>query len=204
MNGAKHDVTGAIIAGGAASRFGGIPKGLECVGGVRIIDRIAAALSAHCDSLLVASGDLDANAWIPGARVAPDVLGTRASVTGIHAALAATDGGIIAIAWDMPFVPPALVGEMRRRLELGAVAVVPRTLDGPEPLCAAYAARARPAIEASIRGGRLKLIEILSTLPDVDWIEQDALDALGAPGIAFFNVNTPADLERAEEIARSL
>lgn len=199
-----HEVTGAIIAGGAASRFGGEPKGLKRVGGVRIIDRIATSLQVHCSSLLIASGEAEAADWIPGARIAPDLIGTRASVTGIHAALTAAADGIIAVAWDMPFVPASLIGEMRARLDGGATAVVPRTTDGPEPLCAAYAARARPMIEGCIRGGRLKLIEILSTLPDVEWIDQEALDALGAPGITFFNVNTPADLERAEEIARSL
>jgi molybdenum cofactor guanylyltransferase len=200
----KYRVTGAIIAGGAASRFSGEPKGLKRVGGVRIIDRIAASLQVHCQSLLIASGDAEASDWIPGARIAPDLLGTRASVTGIHAALTAAEGAIIAVAWDMPFVPESLIGAMCARLAAGATAVVPRTTDGPEPLCAGYAARARPMIESCIRGGRLKLIEILSTLPEVEWIEQDALDALGAPGITFFNVNTPADLERAEEIARSL
>jgi molybdopterin-guanine dinucleotide biosynthesis protein A len=37
-------VIGAILAGGAGSRFGGMPKGLERVGGVRVIDRVATAL----------------------------------------------------------------------------------------------------------------------------------------------------------------
>ncbi len=30
----------AVLAGGTASRFGGRPKGLEKVGGVRILDRV--------------------------------------------------------------------------------------------------------------------------------------------------------------------
>src|SRR4029077_13200752 len=33
-------VTGAILGGGGATRFGGRPKGLERVGGVRILDRL--------------------------------------------------------------------------------------------------------------------------------------------------------------------
>ena len=35
--------TGAILAGGRAVRMGGKPKGLELVGGRRILDRVADA-----------------------------------------------------------------------------------------------------------------------------------------------------------------
>ena len=38
--------TGVVLAGGLATRYGGRPKGLEHVEGVRIIDRVAAALRA--------------------------------------------------------------------------------------------------------------------------------------------------------------
>ena len=43
--------TGVILAGGAASRFGGLPKGLERVDGRRIIDRVASALREGSDDL---------------------------------------------------------------------------------------------------------------------------------------------------------
>jgi len=49
--------TGAIIAGGRAARFGGALKGLELVGGTRIIDRVAAALRESCDELIVVAND---------------------------------------------------------------------------------------------------------------------------------------------------
>ncbi len=37
---------GAILAGGGATRFGGGPKGLETVGGERILDRLAEVLAS--------------------------------------------------------------------------------------------------------------------------------------------------------------
>ncbi len=45
--------TGVILAGGEATRYDGRPKGLESVGGLRIIDRVAAALGEVTDDLLL-------------------------------------------------------------------------------------------------------------------------------------------------------
>lgn len=199
----RSGVTGAIISGGPATRFGGRPKGLEKVGGIRVIDRVATALSSATDALIIASSHPDAAAWIPGVPIAPDVLPVRASVTGIHAALVAARSAVMAIAWDMPFVPAPLVAELVARLAAGATAVVPRPA-GAEPLCAAYSATARGHIEAMTAGGLMKLASILERLPGVEFVEAPALRRFGDPEVMFFNVNSAADLERAQAIARSL
>ncbi|HET9426639.1 MAG TPA: molybdenum cofactor guanylyltransferase [Gemmatimonadaceae bacterium] len=204
MDEARRGFTGAIIAGGAASRFSGHPKGLERVGGRRVIDRVAGALAPHTGSLLIAANHPDAAQWISGAAIARDVLPVTASVTGIHAALAAAGGSIVAIAWDMPFVPDTLVAELTARLAPGTMAVVPRPSRGPEPLCAAYAAAATTELERLVRSGTTKLTDILGQLGRVAWIEDDALRRIGDPDVMFFNVNTAADLARANEIDRSL
>lgn len=174
------------------------------MGGLRIIDRVAAALRPHTDSLLIAAGDADASSWMSGVKLAPDVLSIRASVTGIHAALSAARGDIIAVAWDMPFVPAALIGELRARLTPDALAVVPRVSGRAEPLCAAYSQRATGEIRALVTGGILKMADILDRLEHVVWIDDDALRPFGDPGIMFFNVNSASDLRRAEEIVEAL
>jgi len=48
-------ITGAIVAGGASSRFGGQAKGLLRVGGQRIIDRIASALRPVVETMAIVS-----------------------------------------------------------------------------------------------------------------------------------------------------
>ena len=194
--------TGAIIAGGSASRLNGRPKGLEIIEGIRIIDRVAGVLRAHCNELVIAAGSLDARGWLRDARIAPDVLPVKASITGIHAAISASGGNVVALAWDMPFVPSALVAEMVHRLGKSVSAVVPVVGGRPEPLCAAYATRAAGPIAAAVTAGKLKNSDVLATLSDVVWLEEDDLRRFGDPAIMFFNVNSPADLERAEEIAR--
>ena len=129
-------VTGAIIAGGTASRLAGRPKGLEIVNGACVIDRVAAALRPHCDHLLIAPGSLDAAGWIRGATIAPDLLPVKASITGIHAAISAAPGDIVAIAWDMPFVPAALVSALKEAVwQSGSQAVVQPELMRLTALC---------------------------------------------------------------------
>ena len=66
----------AILAGGAASRFGGRPKGLELVGGVRIIDRVARGLRSATDRLLV-EWRLSAEKRVPPATDAIPILESR-------------------------------------------------------------------------------------------------------------------------------
>ena len=52
--------TGVILAGGGATRYGGRPKGLERVGGRRIIDRVADVLRETTDELLLVANAPDA------------------------------------------------------------------------------------------------------------------------------------------------
>jgi molybdopterin-guanine dinucleotide biosynthesis protein A len=197
-------ITGAIIGGGAASRFGGRPKGLERVGGVRIVDRVAAALRPNVDSLVIAPGDVDAASWIPGAPVATDVLPIKASVTGVHAALAFARSDIIAVAWDMPFVPPSLIAKLRSELRPGVDAVVPRPSGQAEPLCAAYSGHVGEKLRQAVGRGVIRMTDILDGLGSVIWLDDAILRTIANPEVMFFNVNSPADLERAGEIDRSL
>jgi molybdopterin-guanine dinucleotide biosynthesis protein A len=174
------------------------------VDGARIIDRVAASLKAHCQSLVIAPGSLDARGWLRDAGIAPDMLPVKASITGIHAALVGAGTDIVAIAWDMPFVPAALVGAMtqRARESTNWSAVVPIVNGRPEPLCAVYSKAAVQSIAEAVRAGLVKNSDVLAKLPGVIWLEEPELAPFGDPAVMFFNVNTPADLNRAEEIAQ--
>ena len=66
----SQHVRGAILAGGGATRFGGKPKGLEMVGGERILDRLVRTMAEALGEppLLVANAP-DAAGWRPDLRV---------------------------------------------------------------------------------------------------------------------------------------
>src|SRR5690242_7667168 len=117
--------TGAIIAGGRATRFGGVAKGLERVGGARIIDRVAAALRDSCDDLLLVANDPAAAEWLPGTRVAGDVRPSQGALGGVHAALSSVRDAALVLPWDAPFVPGSLLRALRAAgEEAGADAAV--------------------------------------------------------------------------------
>ena len=189
---------GAIVAGGEAMRFGGAPKGLQRVGGVRIIDRVAAALGATTSGLIVVSNAPDATRWIPGARVYADVRPERGSLVGIHTALSAAGGDVLIVAWDMPFVSAELLTLIRDRRRGTATAVIPESPSGDEPFCALYTPRCLPIIEAALDAGDLRLSHLIARLPSVERVSMSDIQIIGDPATLLFNVNTPEDLARAE------
>lgn len=193
--------TGVVLAGGASARFGGAPKGLHPVGGRRVLDRVLDALRATTDAQLLVSNDPSAPTWVPDLPVVRDVLAARGSLVGIHAALAHSGTSVLVVAWDMPFVTPALLGALRARGEDSLGAVVPRGPRGIEPCCAYYVQDDAGIAERQVASGELRLSAFLAALPRVGMLEGDALAASGDPERLFLNVNDAADLSAAERLA---
>jgi molybdopterin-guanine dinucleotide biosynthesis protein A len=196
-------VTGVILAGGQASRYGGRPKGLERVHGRRIIDRVADAL-APTDELLLIANDPEAARWLPGVRCEPDVEAGLGSLGGIHSALVRAGGAVLVVACDMPFVPASLVAELRSSGS-GADAALPASGSkrGVEPLCAFYAASCAPAIAARLAAGDRRVVSFFDDLRDVRVVPPEIVARHGDPRIMFMNVNSPEELALAEAHASS-
>jgi molybdopterin-guanine dinucleotide biosynthesis protein A len=196
---AARRCTGVVLAGGLATRYGGRPKGLERVDGVRIIDRVADALRATTDDLLLIANHPDASAWLPGVRVASDVRPDAGSLGGIHAAIVRASRPVLVVAWDMPFVPPGLLTALRALGERGFDAAVPESDSqrGVEPLCAYYTPACVGAIERRLDVGDRRAIAFHQ---DVRIARLDAATVAryGDRARLFLNVNAPDDLVRAD------
>jgi molybdenum cofactor guanylyltransferase len=191
-------LTGVILAGGQATRYGGLPKGLERVRGVRIVDRVRSALEPVVDDLLLIANDPRASEWMPGVRCESDVLRDVGSIAGIHAALVHAGGPVLVVAWDMPFVPTALLRALRSAGET-ADAAVPESDSrrGLEPLCAYYGPACVPAIEQRVASGDRRVIAFYD---DVHLARVPAAEvaAFGDPALLFMNINTPEERVLAE------
>lgn len=188
---------GVILAGGEATRFGGEPKGLRLVEGRRIIDRVADALRAAADELLLIANRPDAISWLPGVRIAADLRPGCGALGGIHAALAhAAPHSVLVVAWDMPYANSALLRALRTRGESGWDAVVPESTTsgrGVEPLCAWYAPSCLPAIERRLDAGERMAVSFLEEVRTARLSRDDVLQ-WGEPAHLFWNVNVPEDL----------
>jgi molybdopterin-guanine dinucleotide biosynthesis protein A len=193
---APERVTGAVLAGGKATRFAGQPKGLELIRGDRILDRVVAALRPATDDLLLVANDPDARAWLPGVRTLADVRPGCGSLGGIYSALVHAGQPVIVVAWDMPFVSTPLVTALRAASQNADVVVYesgsPR---GLEPLCAYYRPTCLGPIERSLENQDLRVVGFF------DHVRVVRLPAPPEPDITFMNVNTPADLALAEGVA---
>lgn len=192
-------VRGAVLAGGAARRYGGRPKGLEELGGRRILDRVVEAVSAVTDHapLLVANAP-DGPTWRPDLRTIPDVRRDCGSLGGIYTAVVSGMGPVLCVAWDMPFVTADLLRELISG-SAGRDAFLPESdgRRGVEPLCAVYGPACGPAIERQLDRGDLRAIGFHADV-NVGTLPLERVRAFGEPEELFFNVNSPADLARAE------
>jgi molybdopterin-guanine dinucleotide biosynthesis protein A len=196
-------VTGVILAGGLASRYGGAAKGLVRVGGARIVDRVAEALAGAADDLLLIANDPAAEGWLPGVRRATDVLPGQGSLGGIHAALVHAGGPALVVAWDMPFVPAPLLAALRALGERAdADAAVPESDSrrGVEPLCAYYAPACLGPIERRLAAGDRRVFALYDELR-VARLVAAQVERFGDPARIFMNVNAPDDLAVAERLA---
>jgi molybdenum cofactor guanylyltransferase len=191
-------VTGVILAGGLSTRYGGLPKGLERIHGVRIIDRVRAALEPAVDDLLLIANDDGAADWLPGVRYASDVLRNVGSVAGIHAALVHAGTPVVVVAWDMPFVPTGLLRALRDAGRHADVAVPESdSRRGLEPLCAYYGPACVPAIERRIAADDRRVIGFYDDVR-VARVPVAEVTRFGDPARLFMNVNTPEERILAE------
>ena len=194
-------VRGAVLAGGAARRYGGRPKGLVELGGRRILDRVVDVVAAVTGNspLLVANAP-DADRWRPDLRTIPDVRRDSGSLGGIYTAVVSGAGPVLCVAWDMPFLTRDLLDTLVRAAASGGWdAFLPESdgRRGVEPLCAVYGPACGPAIERQLERGDLRAIGFHADVK-VGTLPLERVRVFGDPDELFFNVNTPADLERAE------
>jgi len=194
-------VTGVVQAGGKSTRMGGNPKALIELGGRSIVERVVAALTPAVDDVLVVTNTPELYAFL-GLPLVADVYPDHGSLGGIYSGLRAAGEIAFTVACDMPFLHPEVVRLVVERAGEGDV-VIPRVGEQLETMHAAYSQTCLPPIEARLRAGRLKIVGFFD---DVRVVEIGAAEVarFRDPAIAFMNVNTPDELERARALVAEL
>ncbi|UCD77390.1 MAG: molybdenum cofactor guanylyltransferase [Desulfobacterales bacterium] len=195
-----HPCTGVILSGGLSTRFNGQNKAFIQVGGVRILDRLYRIFSDLFNEIILVTNDpLHFLEW--DLTIATDLFAVRSSLTGIHAGLfyMKNSFGFFA-ACDTPFLKKDLVEVLLENIEENKDIIMPETADGMEPLCAIYSKRCLNTVEHHIKQNKFK---IQRALKKHRWkkIPESKLRSKDPELISFFNINTPEDLARAEEMA---
>jgi len=186
------DASALILAGGRATRLGGVDKRELVVEGRTIFARQCEVLRPRVAEILVS-----APREVAGYRTVADAVPGAGPLAGIAAGLtAATTPWLLVVAGDMPHVSGALIDLVLAGAAAGVDAVGIRLGALPEPLlCLLRVAAARPVVAARLAAGRLKASRLLTDGElRMAWIEEPALRAIDPTLRALFNVNEPEDL----------
>jgi molybdopterin-guanine dinucleotide biosynthesis protein A len=190
--------TAAIIAGGRARRLGGVDKWTLPVGGQRILDRQLSVLRHIAEHILIVTDD-PRRFRGSGLRVCADLIPGAGPLSGVYTALVrAPSEHTVVVACDLPFLTPAFLRHLVTRLG-PADAVVPRSADGPQPLCAMYAQSCIEPIRSRLARGELQ-VSALEHAIHVTHIEMPELTPFDPDGTLFLNVNTARDHRRARAL----
>jgi molybdopterin-guanine dinucleotide biosynthesis protein A len=193
-------VDAAILAGGRARRFGGADKSALRVGPATILERQLAALDGLADRVFIVAGG-PASITGPGPGVVADRLPDAGALGGIYTALCEAAGShVLVVACDLPFLTAPLLARLMALADDRTDAVVPRTADGVQPLCAVYARRLAEQVRGRIESGRLKIQDLLDAVR-VRELGPDDIAPFDPDGRLFLNVNTPDDLDRAVRLS---
>lgn len=196
---------GLILAGGLARRMGGGDKAKIEIGGVSILDRVLATLSGQCTGLAInANGDPE-RFDDTGLTVIPDnVLDHPGPLAGILAGLdwlAEQNTGVewmLSVPGDCPFLPDDLVERLhqaRRKMGAGVPLACARSGEWRHPVVGLWPLALRSDLRHALTVEDLRKIEVWTSRHGVavaDWPAE--------PIDPFFNVNTPEDAKRAQQM----
>lgn len=156
----RPPVTAIILAGGRATRMGGMDKGLVELAGRPMIAHVLAALAPQVDRVIInANRNLDRYAAF-GWPVAPDEdSGFLGPLAGLAAGLsAATTPLVLTAPCDSPLVAPDLVARLYSALENEAAEIaVPFDGERLQPVFALVRRELRDSLAAYLGGGDRKI-----------------------------------------------
>ena len=193
---------GVILAGGQSRRMGGGDKGLLRLGGKRLLDHVIDRLEPQvCEIALNVNGDparFDTRLSI----IADTIEGFAGPLAGVLAGLdwAAARGHshIVTAAADTPFFPCDLVPQLMLAAEAAPIALAatpdPERGMARHPTFGLWPVALRDDLRAALTDGLRKVVQ---------WTDRHGTghaEFSAEPFDPFFNVNTPEDMARAEEL----
>jgi len=196
-------LTVCIQAGGASSRMGE-DKALKPFLGHPLIQRVIERLSPIADEIIVTTNRPDDYSFLD-LRLISDLKPGRGALGGLYTAIASATHPIVAVvACDMPFASPTLIEAASKLLiEEEADVVIAKGDEGYEPLHAVYRREAcLPAIEQSINADQWKVVAWFPQVK-VRVLTPEEIKLSDPAALAFWNVNTPEEFVKAEQIAQA-
>ncbi len=199
------DISCIVLAGGKGLRLGR-DKAQETVGNSNLLQRVVSQLSSFSNDIIIVTArgkSLSQFIGCPRFRIVADAYPGKGALVGLGSGLAASNSWYnLVVACDMPFLNQALLRYMIK-LSAGFDLVVPRVGELVEPLHAVYSKSCLAPIERLLNQGNLR-VSVLFDLVKVRYVEADEIDSFDPKHLSFFNINTEADLEMAQQLAKGI
>lgn len=198
-------LTVVIQAGGQSSRMGANKARLPFLG-TPLIERVIKRTKAIADQILIVTNEPEDYPFLSHPLI-PDTQPGLGALGGLYTALLAAETPYVAnIACDMPFVNPALLTHMLNLISNNPDidTVIPKTEHGYEPMHAIYRRETcLPAVTNSLAQGKRRMIAWFDQVR-VQTILPGTISIFDPQELAFVNLNTPDDFDRAERIAGTI
>lgn len=197
-------LTVAIQAGGKSTRMGS-NKALSLFLGQPLILRVIDRVQSLTDKILIIANNNDLQPLaIEGIDIFTDIIADMGPLGGLFSSLTYAHTEYIAmLACDLAFVSPALIRFQLDQIEHDhSDVVIPESENGFEPLHALYRRdTCLPAVQKALEKGNRRVIS---------WFEEMKITVIPAAQMKtfdpqlkmFLNINTPEDLQSAEQYAR--
>ena len=192
-----------MLAGGFSSRFGQ-DKGILELANKPLIRHVVDAVSAVVDETVVVTNSQErvtkyAEVTRSDVKFAVDVCESQSPLIGALTGFGVAQGKYsLLLPFDTPFVSCEVVS-LLFELCVNRAAVIPRWPNGHiEPLHAVYqTAQALEAAKSAVAEEKLNLRAMIEKLRGVRYVSTLVIQQLDPELRTFFNINTPADLEKA-------
>jgi molybdopterin-guanine dinucleotide biosynthesis protein A len=193
-------VTSIILTGGESSRLRR-NKALELIGGRSLIQRVVERLVSISKQNLVV-GSPSQFSFLSGYDVEykADLYPGKGPLGGIYTGLAASKSLYnLVVACDMPFLNIELLRHLMK-FSPGFDAVVPK-VERIQPLHAVYCKSCLDGIRTQLENNQLGVTQFLGTV-NVRYVDQAECQRIDPQLLSFFNINSQADLARANMLAK--
>jgi molybdopterin-guanine dinucleotide biosynthesis protein A len=193
-----------VQAGGESKRMGS-DKALIPFLGKPLVSRIIDRLAGMGDEVIIVTNRRSDYEFL-GLPLVADIYPGRGALGGLFTALkAARFSEVVVAACDMPFISRKLLSHQIILLrESGFDAVIPKTGFGVEPFHSVYRREAcAPLIETAIQADAWR-VDAWFKNANIYFLTQEETREHDPLQIAFKNLNTPGDIQEAEDLAKKL
>jgi molybdenum cofactor guanylyltransferase len=189
----SEKISGAILAGGAASRFNGTIKPKIVIDGETIISRIITVIRDIFEEIIIVTNNPSEFSDFSYCKIVKDEIQNKGPLGGIHAALrASSNDAVFIIAGDMPFPDRNVILriiEAYKRSDSNVI--IPKVGEYTEPLHSIYRKSITEHLGTYLRSGKSCAVRDYAELINAEFLRFENTEIIKR---AFKNINSPSDI----------